>query len=101
LQNVSFSSSYDCRGALCKLDISKTIPLFSYAQFTLYHLFGYAYGKSTFVLWKMAGAADMAVVPAVHLALKVGCSGGTWGYRRGELRAFYVILYEKTSISFS
>lgn len=42
-------------------------------QYTLYHLFGYSYGNSTFVLWKMAGAADIALMPAILLALKV-CS---------------------------
>ncbi|GAB4822668.1 hypothetical protein N2152v2_009714 [Parachlorella kessleri] len=48
-------------------------------RFTLYHLFGYAYGKSTFILWKMAGAADMTVVPAVHLALKEASDRGLVG----------------------
>ena len=40
-------------------------------QYTLYHLFGYAYGSSTFLLAKLAGVADKALMPITLLTLKV------------------------------
>lgn len=42
--------------------------------------FGYVYGRSTSLLSKMAGAADLTLIPAAHLALKVSaelCQFGT------------------------
>ena len=48
-----------------------TAPL----QYTLYHLFGYAYGSSTFLLAKLAGVADKALLPVTLLTLKARLEG--------------------------
>lgn len=48
-------------------------------QFTLYHFSGYAYGRAAFLLARLAGAADLFIVPIAQLALKAGwrcCSLG-------------------------
>lgn len=41
------------------------------AQFTLYHFFGYSYGASTHLLARLAGAAELSMVPLSQLVLKV------------------------------
>ena len=43
-------------------------------QYTLYHTFGYVYGKSTQFLWKAIGGGLMSLVPAMTYTLKVGGS---------------------------
>ncbi len=40
-------------------------------QYTLYHTFGYAYGKSTYLAWKAVGGGLMTVLPAITYTLKV------------------------------
>ncbi len=40
-------------------------------QWTLYHTFGYVYGKSTQFLWKAVGAGLMTIIPAMTYTLKV------------------------------
>jgi hypothetical protein len=39
-------------------------------QWTLYHTFGYVYGKSTMLVWKAVGAGLMTVLPAMAYTLK-------------------------------
>ncbi|PRW44480.1 Meiotic nuclear division 1 [Chlorella sorokiniana] len=38
--------------------------------FTLYHFWGYSYGKAAFLLARLAGFADLLIVPIAQLALK-------------------------------
>lgn len=44
--------------------------LYFLPKFAHFHTFGYAYGSSTFLLSKFAGAAWMGVIPLVNLLLK-------------------------------
>jgi hypothetical protein len=46
--------------------------LFYLPRYSLSHLLGYAYGASTFLLAKLAGVADKALIPTALLVLKVG-----------------------------
>jgi hypothetical protein len=46
-----------------------------FPHFTLFHLFGYAYGSSTFLLARVAGVADKSLIPVALLVLKAGQGG--------------------------
>ena len=50
-------------------------------QFTLYHFWGYSYGRAAFLLGRLAGAADLLLVPITQLALKVGERSNGWKER--------------------
>lgn len=56
-------------------------------QFTLYHFWGYSYGKAAFLLARLAGTADLFIVPISQLALKVGgwCCLGPAGWHTHTL----------------
>ena len=65
------------RSALAALYLLLTIafPLTGLAYFvaphyTLYHTFGYVFGKSTMLLWKMLGGGLMTLLPAMTFTLK-------------------------------
>ena len=54
-------------------------------QTTLYHVFGYAYGKSTALAWRSTGAGLATVLAAMCYTLKVG--GGRGAGRQREAGA--------------
>lgn len=39
-------------------------------KFTMFHTFGYVYGKSTTMLWRALGVADMTLMPAITYTLR-------------------------------
>lgn len=41
-----------------------------FPHFAMFHLFGYAYGSSTFLLARVAGVADKSLIPVALLVLK-------------------------------
>lgn len=43
-------------------------------QWTLYGAFSYAYGKSTYMVWKAVGAGLLTVLPAITYTLKAGAA---------------------------
>jgi hypothetical protein len=49
--------------------------LYGPLQYTLYHPFGYTYDSSTFLLAKLAGVADKALMPITLLTLKLRWMG--------------------------
>ncbi|KAL4425601.1 hypothetical protein ABPG75_009617 [Micractinium tetrahymenae] len=46
------------------------VALFYFPHTALYHFFGYSYGASTFLLSKLAGVVDKALMPVLNLLLK-------------------------------
>lgn len=55
--------------------------LFYAPKFSLAGMFGYAYGASTFLLAKLAGVADKALIPTSLLVLKVAAMRGALASR--------------------
>ncbi|KAL4433392.1 hypothetical protein ABPG77_010245 [Micractinium sp. CCAP 211/92] len=52
---------------------------FAAPKTTLFHTFGYAYGKSTYMTWKGVGGALMTVLPAMTYTLKDKAENGLLG----------------------
>ncbi|KAL4425600.1 hypothetical protein ABPG75_009616 [Micractinium tetrahymenae] len=58
---------------------------FAFPYTALYHYFGYAYGHSTFLLAKLAGVADLWLIPLANLLLKDAADRGALRSRAARL----------------